>query len=85
MPTKQFRAIVLDSCKGLLPLATVRGRGLYRGLRPQSARRFGGGRSKVEITVALIEYRVGPTIAQVQSVDIDWSDTSPAPIPSVMR
>ncbi|MBM3286876.1 MAG: acylphosphatase [Candidatus Eisenbacteria bacterium] len=84
---RQFRAIVKGRVQGVYFRATTVEEALALGLAG-FARNLPDGSVEVvargdaaslEKLIAFL--RVGPRIAQVASVDIDWSDTTPAPDP----
>ena len=88
---KQFKAIVRGKVQGVSFRAYTVDEARALGLAGY-ARNLADGSVEVvargEETVLrkLIQYlHVGPTIARVTGVEIDWSDTTPAPDPFTVR
>ncbi len=85
--TKQFRAIVRGKVQGVYYRATTVGRaqtlglaGFARNLPDGSVEVVARGEESV-LRRFLESLHVGPTLARVIGVDVDWSDTTPTEEP----
>ena len=89
--TKQFKAIVRGRVQGVFYRATAVDQARALALAGYARNRPDGSvevvaRGEEDQLRCLIKWlHVGPTLAQVTAVDLDWTDTTPAPDPFTVR
>ena len=87
MATKQFRALVRGGVQGVSYRATTVEMGRSLALAGYARNRPDGSvevvaRGEESALQKLIEFlHIGPSLARVTGVEVDWSDSTPAPVP----